>query len=772
MPNPPQFPFFASSLRLNSLRLFLLTAIALLLITPWLAWSAVNAMQAMRNKPIFWIPAENVQRQQYEWFRTSFRIHDAVVVSWPGCTVDDVRLNQFAEAIQTPSESEQERESEQKSELEQSFDSVSTGYGALRQMMREPLELSRRQALARLSGVLVGDDGRTSCAVLSLSEYGVEHPDASLELVSDVLRQRLEIDPEEAYLAGPVVEGTAIDRLSARAMQLYLLPSGLLVLLLARLCLRRWRLTLVLVAVASFGELLVLALVWITGATMNAVLIVMAPLVFVLTVSAGVHLLNYYRDEVRQQGTQGAVSRALRAGWVPCSLAALTTAIGLVSLVLSDMTPIRQFGAISAVGVVTTTGLLFLLLPESMRRWGDQETGPELPEAEPAEKPFSRLGWARLAGWIDRGAVWIGLASLALIVLMAVGLSRVRTSVNILSLLGPSSPTAHDYRWLETHLAPIIPIEVIIRTDPDDSVDWLDQIRLLRDVQQEIETLETLGGTMSAASFVPLIPEGGGLRSTVQRAVVRETIESQLDQFEENRYLFRSEQYRALRVTTRAPATMEVDYGHLLVELRQRVQPVLDRYHQQHDVEIDALYTGMTPLIHVAQQTLLDDLIRSFLAALVFVAMVVILVLRSVSAGLVAMLPNVLPAVVLFGAMGWLEIPVDIGSMMTASVALGIAIDGTLHFLIWFRRETSQGVSPRDAVARTYRHCGTAMWQTAVICGLGLLVFGFSQFVPTRRFAWMVFLLLLLALVGDLVVLPALLMGPLRRIFIRKPATK
>lgn len=757
-------------MRVNSLRLFILSTIALLMITPWLAWSAVQAVREMRNTPILWIPADNAERQQYEWFRTRFQVRDAVVISWPGCTVDDIRLQQLADEIKAPS-IKAAGASGREELFQQTFDEVSTGYGALRAMMRQPLELSRAEAIKRLGGVLVGADGQTSCAVVSLTEYGVDRPAASVQLITDTLRRRLGIDPEDAYLVGPPVDGVAIDGLSAAAMQYYLVPSGLLVLLLARICLRRWRITLVVIAVAAFGELFVFSLVWLTGATMNAVLIVMAPLVFVLTVSAGVHLVNYFSDRVRRRGSEGAVAEALRAGWVPCSLAAVTTAIGLLSLVVSEMEPIRQFGALSAVGVLTVTGLLFLLLPEPLRRWGARASEPAVARPYGAGAAGESHVWRHLAEWIGRHATGLAAGSLLLLVVMAIGLARVRTSVNVLSLLGPSSRTTRDYRWLETRLAPMIPVEVVLRIPAGQPVDWLELMALLRELEFEMESIELLGGTMSAASFVPTIPRGAGFRATVERTVMRKKIESQLDAFEENRYLYRSGEFRALRLTTRAPATQDVDYGSLLAELRERVEPVLDGYRREKSLEIGAIYTGITPLIHVAQQTLLADLIRSFIAALLLVAVVIILVLRSVPAGLVAMLPNVFPAIVLFGGMGWCGIAVDIGSMMTASVALGIAIDGTLHFLIWFRREASRTVAPAEAVARTYRHCGTAMWQTALICGLGLLVFGLSDFVPMRRFAWMIFLLLLLALLGDLVLLPALLMGPLRKVFMRGVAT-
>jgi predicted RND superfamily exporter protein len=143
-----------------------------------------------------------------------------------------------------------------------------------------------------------------------------------------------------------------------------------------------------------------------------------------------------------------------------------------------------------------------------------------------------------------------------------------------------------------------------------------------------------------------------------------------------------------------------------------------------------------------------------------------IIVLKSPVAGLLTMLPNMFPTFILFGAMGWLERPVDIGSMMSASVALGIAVDGTLHFLNWFRKEVQAGCSRQEAVSRTFRHCARAITQTTFVCGLGLLVYAFSDFVPTRRFAFMMFTLLLAAWIGDLLLLPALLISPMGKWFV------
>jgi predicted RND superfamily exporter protein len=132
------------------------------------------------------------------------------------------------------------------------------------------------------------------------------------------------------------------------------------------------------------------------------------------------------------------------------------------------------------------------------------------------------------------------------------------------------------------------------------------------------------------------------------------------------------------------------------------------------------------------------------------------------------MIPNVFPSLALFGLLGWMKYPIDIGSIMTASVAMGIAVDDTLHFLNYYRLRIEGGSSPEDAVLAAYQHCGRAMIQTTLICGAGLSIFALSDFVPTARFAWMMVILLTTALVGDLILLPALLLNPLLRISSRQ----
>ena len=118
-----------------------------------------------------------------------------------------------------------------------------------------------------------------------------------------------------------------------------------------------------------------------------------------------------------------------------------------------------------------------------------------------------------------------------------------------------------------------------------------------------------------------------------------------------------------------------------------------------------------------------------------------------------------------FGALGWMGIKIDIGIMMTASVALGVAVDNTLHLLTWVRAGLRDGHDRRTATMMAYDRCAVAMVQSAMVGGLGLLVFATATFTPTQQFGYLMITILAAALVGDTIMLPALIASPLGKCF-------
>ena len=169
-------------------------------------------------------------------------------------------------------------------------------------------------------------------------------------------------------------------------------------------------------------------------------------------------------------------------------------------------------------------------------------------------------------------------------------------------------------------------------------------------------------------------------------------------------------------------------------------------------------YTGKNHLFHSAQATLLEDFYRNFILAFIIITPVLMIVLRSFWLGVLAMLPNLFPIVVLFGSLGWLNWPVDLAIAITTSVALGIAADDTTHFLIRFRTfggSTANIVAP---VRKAISQCGPAMMHTTAIGSAGLLVYGISEMTVVSNFSISITCMLILALIADILILPALLM--------------
>jgi len=169
----------------------------------------------------------------------------------------------------------------------------------------------------------------------------------------------------------------------------------------------------------------------------------------------------------------------------------------------------------------------------------------------------------------------------------------------------------------------------------------------------------------------------------------------------------------------------------------------------------------MVPVFLRTQQAVLDSLIRSFGLAFAVIAIVMVVVLRSPIAGLLAMLPNLMPVGVVFGLVSWAGLAVDMGTMITASVALGVAVDGTLHLLTWFQDAIREGLPRQKAIERALAHCGPAMWQTSTAVSIGLLMLAPAELLLIHRFGWLMAALIAAALVADVVFLPALLAGPL-----------
>jgi predicted RND superfamily exporter protein len=287
-------------------------------------------------------------------------------------------------------------------------------------------------------------------------------------------------------------------------------------------------------------------------------------------------------------------------------------------------------------------------------------------------------------------------------------------------------------------------------------------LELVERIEAAVRGMPSPTGTVSLTAFLPQPAGSGGLRGSIERTVFNRRLEGQRAELAASSpYLADTGEEELWRVTARLEGLTGQRYEEMLAELRQVVAPVLGAVRGQPEHGVSIVYTGMLPLLAESHSTVIRDLVASFSVSLLVIGVVLLIGLRSVRIGLLSILPNVFPIVLVFGTLGWLGRSIDVGTMMTASVGLGIAVDGTVHYLAWFMRGMHKGLSRHEAILHAYRHSAAAMLRTTAICGAGLAVFGMSTFMPAARFGWIVTALLLAALVGDLLLLPALLAGRL-----------
>ncbi len=732
-----------------------------------------------------WLPDGRAERESYEHFLKQFGSDQFLLVSWEGCKASDPRLPALVSALQ---EEDTSHPPYLKS-VQSSVDIVQTLTGA-------PLKLDVRLAVGRLKRILIGKDNQ--CAIVAIATpYALKHQASAIEHVRAAADRVSGLGRSQLRMAGTVYEANAVDVAAEHALRQLALPSMLIGIVLACVCLRSALSAVAVLAIAGIGTLLAVVMVAVTGGQFSAVLIVLPTLVFMLTLSSAVHLMHYY-VEASALHSDHLGSRALLMGFKPTLLSSVTTSLGMASLVASQLAPVREFGMYSALSLSVATAFLLLAFP-ALSDWfysrrarqlaavsGSNATGEDSladaskeTDAEPAAQPsmdelvhqaediiaedthapvLSPLA-VRYTAWMARHCNLVAMLGLFLIGLSLFGLMYLQPSTKFDDMFPPDSPTIRDMEWLEEHLGPIASVEVLLRFPVNSPLDAYDRLQVVDRVTEAVRTNPQLGVAMSATTFMPEMPRTGRLRDVALRSVLRSRLNDVRPLLEQGAWVARDNTGEAWRVTVKVSATSGEDYGVLTERVKRQVDEATQD--QQPSAAVTAEITGLYPVMHSTQLSLIDDLQISFSAAFVLITPVMMLIARGFWAGLLIMVPNVLPETLVFGMMAWLGFRLDIAGLLTASVAMGIAVNDTLHFVNWYARRLAAGDSRTAAIADTLSSCAGAMFHTMLISCCSMLPFLFADFLPTRQFAFLMIAMLSSAILGDLVLLPGLLLSPL-----------
>lgn len=678
-----------------------------------------------------WLPDETESRDQYDGFVSRFGSDDFMIVTWPNADLRDQRLDQFALLVpQLDSQGYVAR--------------VDTSRSIVQSLVRE-YRLRPAAAIERIRGLYLGEEDNQGCAVLTLTENGMNHRSDSLALVKSVCRDQLAIPESDLTLAGYPVVGDYGDRIVRESLQRFLGPCCIISAIVAWFCLRNLWIMLAILLAGGLASGLSIAFVTLTGGKWGALSSVIPALAYLLSLSNSLHLVNYARgteqghasDELR------VIFRVFALGWKPCVLSAMTTAAGMLSLCLSDYQAIREFGVYCAAGVLGSLVCQLVLMPVLIDlAWG---LGRPLGHAAKLDTLFDFV--ARRPGFLVAMFLLVSAVS-------ATGLFMLRSDLQVERNFSSDADVMSDIATLEQTLGPLEQTEFIISFADAKRERFPDRLRAVKEVARVLDEHPDVGNTYSAATWLPEESSGGGIRATAQRAVYRDQVTKARETIAETTYLDIDGDDEHWRISLRFPYFGETDFAALDAQVRSIAADHLAKLGTDASVQ----HTGVVLLYYVAQDQLVSDLFRNFGFAFLAITPLMIVVLQSFRRGLIAMIPNVCPAAISYGILGWIDYPVDIGMVMAACIGLGIAVDDTTHFMLRVDDLQRQARSRVAALRIAFGQCSRAMLHTTLISGLGLAAFLPGELLSMTRFTALLISILVVALLCDLILLPALLM--------------
>ncbi len=626
---------------------------------------------------------------------------------------------------------------------------------------RDPAALAalREEVLAHplYAGNLVSRDGKTAALLVYLTDLpereftrrGIDH---QIEAIAQA-----EKGDAEVWLTGaPVVKAATTRRLVSDLARTIPLTVGVMavVLLLSFRSLSGLLIPLATVAIAVIWTLAVVAR--FSGA-LNVVTVLLPALLGTVGLSYALYVVAEWREHAAHLapgGDRGAAAVAVvRAIFLSVVVGGGTTVAGFASLGLSPIPAIREFGIYSVVGVIATM-LASLTVAPALLSFTRGRPAPSAAAAEAA--PPGRFD--RAVAWVSefdvRHRTAIFAVAAGLVLLSALGATRLRVGTDYMGGFKPSNPVRLGFEAVNAKLEGANPFSVIVQADYSDAFKDPANLREIEKLEEWLEAQPEIGGTTSLVDYLKLINRGFHENDPAYLAVpaTREEV-GQLFFFGGSEELerFVDSRFQIANVLVRARVIDSAEMADLVARIEARLRELPAR--------LSATPTGNPVLLNRA----LDDIMRgqawSMVTALLLIYAMLSLMFLSPRIGLIALIPNVMPVAVYFGALGFTGITLNPATTLVGPMALGIAVDDTIHFIDRFTREARRLADERAAAVAALAAVARPATATALALCLGFLALATAESQTAIQVGAMAALALGFAWLTDVFLTPALCSG-------------
>ncbi|MAD30423.1 MAG: efflux RND transporter permease subunit [Flavobacteriaceae bacterium] len=540
-------------------------------------------------------------------------------------------------------------------------------------------------------------------------------------------------------------------------IQLFVLGALLITGIIFFFFFRSYRATFITLLVVTIGVTWAFGFIGLFGYEITVLTALIPPLIIVIGVPNAVFLINKYQQEIKLHGQQAkALQRVISKIGNATLMTNITTASGFATFVFVKSQLLREFGILASVNILSIFVLALLIIPILYSFM------------EPPKKKhlnhLERKWMENVVNWMEKMVreqrITIYITTVIVIILGIIGLYQIRVSGSLIEDMPKTKAFYKDIKFFEKEFGGIMPLEILIDTKKEKGVMKLSTLKRMDKINEVIESFPELSRPVSVVNLVKYSkqafykgnPKYYQLPTSQEQSYIFEyTKNSDGNSDMLNNFVDSTGQYARITTFMKDVGTDKMN------DIQERLQQVVKKEFPEERYHVS--FTGKALVFLKGTNYLISNLVFSLSLAIFLIALFMAWMFRSFKMILISIIPNMLPLLITAGLMGFFGIPIKPSTILVFSIAFGISVDDTIHFLAKYRQELmANNWKIRRSVYAALRETGVSMFYTSIVLFFGFLVFTVSSFGGTIALGGLVSITLLFAMVSNLLLLPSLLL--------------
>jgi uncharacterized protein len=487
---------------------------------------------------------------------------------------------------------------------------------------------------------------------------------------------------------------------------------------------------------------------------------IIPPLIIVIGIPNCIFLINKYQQEIKIHGNKAkSLQRVISKVGNATLLTNLTTAAGFGTFIFTDSKLLKEFGIVASLNIVFLFFLCLIIIPIAYSYM-----------PAPKEKHLAHLGKNYMVSfirWIEKTIrnyrIAVFSTAIGLLIFGIIGIYQIKVSGSIIEDMPKKTGFYTDILFFEKEFDGVMPLEIIIDTKKPKGALKSTTLKRIEELQETIEEIPELSKPVSIVNLVKYSKQAyynGNtdfyeLPSKQEEAFILSYIKNSTQKGNENMlksYIDSTKQYARITTFMRDIGTDKMQ------KIEERLQDKINHIFPKERYTVSI--TGKAYVFEKGTHYLIGNLVQSLLFAIILISLLMAYMFRSFKMIIISLLPNILPLVMTAGLMGFLGIPIKPSTILVFSIAFGISVDDTIHFLAKYRQELKvNNWKIKRSVYNTVKEAGISMFYTSVVLFFGFSVFTLSNFGGTIALGGLVATTLLFAMISNLILLPTLLLS-------------